>query len=226
MRLTSILFVMALSVQPAFSQALPTIHILYQSPNGSIFDRTCPRFSKNAINPDWIKEAVARRAEFQADWERDGPQYVKVALSEIGLPFPYQEMQATLTVCPDVGTMAEPLMLDVTPYLSGAPFQLPAKSFAFALYHELMHHYVRPVLGSSALIKKYATESPQTQNHLHVMALEKLALVKLNGDSSLMNYVNFSPTYKRAWQIVNEVEGYEPFVNELKAVPKTGVRPQ
>src|SRR5215471_7169709 len=103
MRLTSILFVIALSVRPAFAQGLPTIHILYQSPNGSIFDRTCPRFAKADIKPERVNEAVARRSEFQADWDRNGPQYLKVALSEIGLPFPYREMQATLTVCPDVG---------------------------------------------------------------------------------------------------------------------------
>jgi hypothetical protein len=89
-----------------------------------------------------------------------------------------------------------------------------------------MHHYVRPVLSSSALIKKYAGESPQTLNHLHVMALEKLALVKVNGNTDLMGYVNFNPAYKRAWQIVNDIEGYEAFVKELKAVPRTAVRPE
>ena len=58
------------------------------------------------------------------------------------------------------------------------------------------------------------------------MALEKLALVKLKKDSDLMNYVNFNPAYKRAWQIVNDIEGYEAFVKELKAVPKSAVRPE
>ena len=89
-----------------------------------------------------------------------------------------------------------------------------------------MHHYVRPVLSSSALLKKYAGESPQTLNHLHVMALEKLALAKVQGNLDLMNYVNFSPAYKRAWQIVNDIEGYEAFIEELKDVPKNAVRPQ
>ena len=89
-----------------------------------------------------------------------------------------------------------------------------------------MHHYGRPVLSSSALLKKYAGESPQTLNHLQVMALEKLALVKVQGNFDLMSYVNFNPAYKRAWQIVNDIEGYEAFIKELKAVPKSAARPQ
>jgi len=32
--------------------------------------------------------------------------------------------------------------------------------------------------------------------------------------------------YKRAWQIVNEIEGYEAFIRELKALPKSAVRPE
>ena len=188
MRLTLLLTI--LSVQSAFAQQVPIIHVLYQSPNGSIFDRTCPQFAKTSVKPEWIQETVLRRSEFQADWDKDGPQYLKAALSEIGLPFPYREMQANLTVC--VGTMSDPLLINVRNYLSDAANPLPRETFPFALYHELMHHYVRPVLASSALIKKYAGESPQTQNHLHVMALEKLALVKLKKDSDLMNYVNFT----------------------------------
>jgi len=224
MRLTFLLVI--LSVQPAFAQELPTIHVLYQSPNGSTFNRTCPQFTKTAIKPEWIKETVARRSEFQADWDRDGPQYMRAALSEIGLPFPYREMQANLTVCPNVSSMSDPLLLNVRQFLSDADSPLPRGQFAFALYHELMHHYVRPVLSSSALITKYAGEPPQTQNHLHVMALEKLALVTLKRDSDLMKYTNFNAAYKRAWQIVNDIEGYEAFVKELKAVPRSAVRPE
>jgi hypothetical protein len=178
------------------------------------------------VKPEWIQETVSRRSEFQADWDKDGTQYLKAALSEIGLPFPYREMQVNLTVCPNVSSMSDPMLLNVRPYLSDADNRLPRGQFPLALYHELMHHYVRPVLSSSALIKKYAGESPQTLNHLHVMALEKLALVKVNGNTDLMGYVNFNPAYKRAWQIVNDIEGYEAFVQELKAVPRTAVRPE
>src|SRR5215471_13434504 len=157
MRLTLLLTI--LSVQSAFAQQVPIIHVLYQSPNGSIFDRTCPQFANTSVKPEWIQETVLRRSEFQADWDKDGPQYLKAALSEIGLPFPYREMQATLTVCPNVSTMSDPLLINVRGYLSDAANPLRREQFPFALYHELMHHYVRPVLVSSAFIKKYAGES-------------------------------------------------------------------
>jgi hypothetical protein len=222
MRLALLLTI--LSVQSAFAQKVPIIHVLYEAPNGSIFDRRCPEFAKTSAKPEWIQETVLRRSEFQAAWDKDGPQYLKAALSEIGLPFPYREMQVNLTVCPNVGNMSDPMLINVRNYLSDAANPLRREMFAFGLYHELMHHYVRPVFASSALIKKYSGESLQTQNHLHLMALEKLALVKLKKDSDLMNYVNFNPAYKRAWQIVNDIEGYEAFVKELKAVPKRAVR--
>ena len=134
MRLTLVLTI--LSVHTAFAQELPTIHVLYQSPNGSIFDRSCPQFTKTVVKPEWVQEAVARRSEFQADWDKIGPQYLKAALSEIGLPFPYREMQVNLTVCPGVSSMSDPMLMNVRPYLSDADNRSPRELFPLALYHD------------------------------------------------------------------------------------------
>jgi hypothetical protein len=154
-----------------------------------------------------------------------------VALDEIGMRFPYREMHATLTVCPVGGSLSSPLLISVRRLLSDATDQLPTWAFAGSVYHELMHHYVRPVFDSSSLRQKYSSEPLQTQNHLHVMALERLALTKLGKETELKllgeQYRTESPpTYKRAWEIVNDIEGYEAFIKELKAVSKGAAHPE
>jgi hypothetical protein len=192
-----------------------------------VFDVNCGELVKTTVNPEAIKEAVRRAPEFQAMWDREGPAYLSATFDEIGLPFPYTEMQAAITVCPGVRSMSTPLMLNVTRYLSSAKTRDPDWLFVETVYHELMHTYVRRVNANSVLRKKYAAEAPVVLNHLHVMALEKFALLKLGKTDELTRVgVDYEtllpPPYKRAWEIVNDIEGHQAFVNELKQL----VRPR
>src|SRR5215471_398602 len=217
---------LVLTAQTAVAQELPSIHLLYQSPDGSIFDRNCAQITKTAINPRQVQETVRRLAEFQSWWDKDGPQYLSVVLKEIELPFPYRAMQMTLSVCPGVtGAMAEPLMMNVQPFLSDAAVARPNWNFSTVVFHKLMHQYVRPVLESSQLRRKYASEPPAVQLHLHVLALVRFALVKLGKDAELKWMDAEARGVNRAWEIVSDIEGYEPFLNELKALPKSAVTP-
>src|SRR5690242_2153672 len=99
------------------SQPLPVIDILYPAPTGSIFDSTCGALLKTTVKPETIQEAVRRAPELQAVWDREAPRYLSTTFAEIGLPFPYREMQATLTVCPGVNTMSSPLFFNVEKFL-------------------------------------------------------------------------------------------------------------
>jgi hypothetical protein len=117
-------------------------------------------------------------------------------------------------------------MINVRSFLSTAQDPAPPGFFSEVVFHELMHHYVSPVFAVSALRKKYATEPPVTLYHLHVMALEKFALLKL-GKADELKHLDYlyrtdpSPAYyKRAWEIVNDIEGYEVFIKELKLLRK------
>jgi len=231
-----LLVVLALAAQDAFGQEPPKIDLLYQAPDGSIFDRgDCANLSKTPIRREWVQETVKRRSEFQSLWDNDGVKYLRAALAEIGAPFPYSEMQAYLTVCPGVSSKSDPLLLNVGLFMSDAEMPSPLWMFALLTYHELMHHYVRPVLASSELLKKYGAEPPAARQHLHVLALEKLALVKV-GKSDQLKYMDSEyrtgffarsqPAYKRAWEIVNDIEGYEAFLKELKAMPNDVTHPK
>jgi hypothetical protein len=202
----------------------PQIDLVYPAA-GTIFDRTCERFLKEGgASRDLIAQAGRLRSRLQHDWDNEGRRYLEYVLREIGAPFPYREMQATLTVCP-ADTMSMPLLINVRRFLPDAKVALPREDFSERLFHELMHHYVAMVRGSP-LQRKYAAESPTTLYHLHVMALEKLVLTKLDRTEELQfldhEYRNDpSPGYyKRAWEIVSDVEGYDAFIAELKQAAK------
>jgi len=216
---------------PAEAIPIPRIELLYPPPVGTIFDRTCPQFLKTEVKPEWVQETTRRLPEFQALWDKEGPRYLAVTFAEIGHRFRYGEMQAVLTVCP-VATMSMPLMINVRNHLSSAEKPAPWEDFAETVFHELMHHYVSPVYAVSALKTKYANEPPTTLYHLHVMALEKLALLKL-GKTDELKYLDQlyrtdppPASYKRAWEIVNDIEGYEAFIKELKTMPEPPSSPK
>jgi hypothetical protein len=197
---------------------MPTIDFVYP-PYGTIFDRTCSRFlHDNDFKPERISEAAELLPSLREQWEKEGSQFLSIAFKELQRPFPYKEMQVYLTVC-DVNTMSMPLMVNVRPYMAMAKDRLPLSFFPLELFHELMHTYISPAMATSALRKKYANEPPVIVNHLHVMALERFALLRLGREEQL-RYLGAQyerdPDYKRAWNIVVHVEGHEVFINELK----------
>jgi len=107
---------------------MPKIDIVYP-PYGTIFDRGCGK-------PDSITEAGKLRPSLQTEWDAEGPKYFSVVSREVGLPFPYREMQAYLTVC-EVSTMSMPLMINVRSLLGSASRHPPAGDFSEKIFHEL-----------------------------------------------------------------------------------------
>jgi hypothetical protein len=207
-----------ISSQPAQP---PVIEILYP-PGGSLLDRLCKSGFKRPVNDEALSAAVRQRPVFQKQWDAEGPVYLNAAMGEIGLDFPYREMQATLTVCLPASTSV-PLIIDVTPFLPTAAKRAPDWEFVEVVFHELMHAYVSPVFAGSGLMNKYKNELPTTRYHLHVMAMEVMTLRKLNRMDRLkiieQDYRNGpDPAYKRAWEIVNDIEGYQRFIEELRVL--------
>jgi hypothetical protein len=204
---------------------IPKVTLIYPAA-GTIFDRTSGSFLKEGgANKEMIAEAAELRPRLQTEWDNDGRKYLEIVLQRIGAPFPYGEVQATLTVSP-VDTMSMPLLINVSRFLRRSDIHPPSGDFSERLFHELMHHYVAIVHGSP-LQKKYATESPTTLYHLHVMALERLVLTSLGKTEELKFLDNGYKTrdasghYRRAWEIVSDIEGPEPFIRELQNAAKS-----
>src|SRR5262245_27871562 len=210
----------------ALSQDVPRVTLVYTEPDGSAFDLFCLGFLKAPVDPDEhkrnIAETVRRLPDFQRLWDNEGVLYLKTAMQEVGLAYPYGEVQANLTACPGLPIgISAPLLLVVRPFLSTATVRLPDWHFSLILFHELMHTYILPARSRSELrSKKYASEPVGVRVHLHVLALEKFVLTKLGREQFLKElddrYRNVAaPAYKRAWEIVT-AEGHESFVRELK----------
>jgi hypothetical protein len=217
---------MTLWLSLAAAEQVPKIHLLYPAPNGSVFDRNCSQVLKDApiIERAWVDEAVRRAPEFQSRWDTEGPKYLTTTFDAIGLAFPYSEMQAALTVCP-VASQSLPLIINVRRFLSSAKMPDPEWAFPLLVYHELMHTYTRAVNTSSPLRKKHSSEAAVTLNHLHVVALEHFVLTKMGKREELkwldrLYRTAATPPYKRAWEIVNDVEGVEALLAELKAAAR------
>lgn len=206
----------------------PTVRLLYLA-SGSLLDRACAQITNTTLNTARASETFRRLPEFQGAWDKEGPAYLKVMEDSVGAMFPYSEIQATLTICPSLSSMSMPLIVNALPYLSdvqaAAKVTIPIDHFVETLFHEMMHGYVGPVRASSALLKKYASETPAVLNHLHVAASEKLALTVLNKPAmmTLLDslYRHGPPDYRRAWEIVNDVENYRAFISELKQIGRT-----
>ena len=209
----------------AEAQPIPKVELVYPSPNGSALDRLCTGAFQGKIEPTWVQETVQRLPEFQARWDKEGPAYFSVARRETGLDHPFREVQATLSVCAGVPSMGSPLIIQVRGFLS-SPKEPPRPAILFPMYifHEMMYRYTAPVHAVSQLRKKYASEDLPTLNQLHVVAMEKLVLVKLGKSEELKAWEELNRTERsgariRAWDIV-EKESYESFVNEFKLIKK------
>jgi hypothetical protein len=209
----------------ASAQDVPRIDIVYPPPDGTAFDRGCARFTKTPANPAYVAEAVQRRDEFQGAWDNLGPRLMKAVLGEVGLKYPYVEMQATLTLCAlGTGGTSSPLLMYAEPYVRTVN-RRPMWLFAEQLFHEIMHTYTRQVYGRSPLREKYSSEPVGVLNHLHVLALEVLALRK-NAMPDELKYIDAlyrrpeQADYKRAWELVNDIEGHEAFIKELQALKR------
>jgi hypothetical protein len=144
-------------------------------------------------------------------------------VAEINKPFPYKEMLATLTLCP-IQSMSRPLLINICPFLDGPTQQKPRPMFLFSalVFHELLHTYVLRARsqGTSALLERYKSEEPIVKNHLHLMAVMKMVYLNLGRAEQLQQIIETdsasdNPAYRRAWQIVNEIEGHQTFTQEL-----------
>ena len=226
---------LSLNAQSVPSQTLPAIDLVYHAPRGTIFDANCSQMFKIPIDAEAVKAAVQRAPELQRLLNREIGPYLSATYAEVGIPYPYREVQATLTVCPGVDSMSEPLFLNVSQFLPTADPRVDDRYFVEIAYHELMHTYVASIFFAwpsalsqadtasqgSSFRRKYADEDPVVLSHLHVMALQKFVLLKMGRVEELKHVAagyraSKNPAYQRAWEIVDQVEDYQAFVKELK----------
>jgi len=198
---------------------------VYPGPNGSTLDQLCSGVTNAKINRNWVQETIQRLPEFQSIWDKDSSAYSSILSREVGLDFPFGEVQATPTVCPAIPSMGSPLIIRFLLFLESAEGdRLPKSLFSILVFHELMHRYTARVHDGSELERKYAAEPFATRHQLHTIALERLVLSKLAKSDELKQWEEVyrtrrSPEQKRAWDIVTK-ESIDSFVRELRQLRK------
>lgn len=205
---------------PGFAQDFPRVQFIY---GDLTFDRNCEKWLDTKIDPGWAIEVRAKIGSWQDFWDKEAPLLLGTTVSEIGRPFRHGEAVAVLTLCP-ISSMSVPLLINVRRFIDGPTQRNPQPMFLFSalVFHELLHTYIgRYTSLKSGLIEKHKNEPLLVLTHVHLMAAMKHVYLKLGRAQELREIVardsaSDDPAYGRAWQIVNEIEGHEAFVKELR----------
>jgi len=202
------------------SQAnLPHVKVKYDPSE----DASC---SNGSIKEEWKAELLSREPEFIRLWEAEGPRLVAATESISGKDFPSQEIPVRLTLC-SLPSESFPETGRVTINMRYAlkSFTLEPVSMRYkvnTLFHELLHIFLqRHPIANSALLKEHASEDERVRDHLHLLALQKAVLLKLNQADALKEVVAVDSMlpggyYKRAWELVNATDTeYSKYITEL-----------
>ena len=203
----------------ADSDQLPKFKLVYLKDGP--FERECSSALNKPIKPEDANEIDSRLKEFQSEWEQWGDKYIKWTIDEFHFQFPYRELRVTLTAC-EFPSMSTPFIIYAKGFLSSSPRPHAVTNLPIVIFHEAMHIYLRAIGDTNLLQGKYSTESKETLAQIPVMALEVFVLKK-SGQEEVLKWLDtryrtrFTAYHKRAWEIVNDIEGYEKIIADLKS---------
>jgi hypothetical protein len=90
-------------------------------------------------------------------------------------------------------------------------------------FHELLHRMIDGhVPADSSLLASQPTASRCVRNHVHLLALQKSVLLRLEDKAALADVIRLDSSlpddcYRQAWEIVNASEfAYLSYVSEIK----------
>ena len=235
MLLTTVLL-MSVAPSPAHSAQLPRVTFVH----ARLLEGYCLQVSAAKPDPASIEEVTRRLPEFQAAWDRDGPALMRATVNVSGISYRFSERSYDLHACPDMSSMSSPPILAVARYThaagagaesglvrraveAGKPWAKlpprPMSDFVYTVWHELAHKHVVDAFGfapgqrpvETPLLKKYAAEPVTVRWHLHLFAIEKLALRKLGREAE------YAARYERLKQ-----SGYKNYVRTRDIVESEG----
>ena len=216
------LFAALLGFECSSQATLPLIRVEY-SPSE---DLACSLPPGSPIKEEWKAELLSRDSEFVRIWETEGPQLLAATEAISGKEFPSQEIIARLTLC-NAPSESFPGTDRVTINMryalrSFTPEPVSMRYKVYTLFHELLHIFLnRHPIENSVLLKERATEDERVRDHLHLLALQKAVLLRLNEPDALKEVIAVDSAlpggyYKRAWELVNATDKeYLKYVAEL-----------
>jgi len=189
-------------------------------------DLLCSLLPGSSIKEEWKTELLSRQSEFEKLWEAEGPRFLAETGAISGKQFPPQEITAQLTLCntPSESFAATGRVSVNMRYAlkSFASTPVPMRYKVDTLFHELLHIFLlKHPIENSSLLKEHASEPERVRNHLHLLALQKAVLLKLNEPDALKDVIAIDSQlpagyYRRAWEIVNATDSeYLKYVAEI-----------
>ena len=179
-------------------------------------DLLCALLPGASIKEEWKVELLARQAEFETLWNAQGPRLMEAAETITGKRFPPEQIEAQLTLCntPSESFAATGRVSINMRYAlrSFTSTPVPMRYKVDTLFHELLHVFLfKNPIQNSRLLEENASEPERVRNHLHLLALQKAVLLKLNEPDALKDVIAIDSQlpggyYKRAWAIVNATD--------------------
>jgi hypothetical protein len=176
-------------------------------------DLACSSPPGSPIKEEWKSELLSRQSEFVRLWNTEGPRWFGATEEISGKNFPSQEITARLTLCnapsesfPEEGRVTINMRYALRSF---TPEPVSMRYKVATLFHELLHIFLsRHPIENSALLKEHAAEDERVRDHLHLLALQKAVLLKLNELDALKEVIAVDSAlpggyYKRAWELVN-----------------------
>ncbi len=205
------------------SQAsFPHVKVVYEVSD----DLACSKLPGDSIKEEWSAELLSREPEFVKLWQIEGPRLVAATETITGKDFPSQEVTARLTLCklpsesfPDTGRVTINMRYALKSF---TPEPVSLRYKVDTLFHEILHIFLfRHPIENSALLKEHAAENERVRDHLHLLALQKAVLLRVNEPDALKEVIAVDSMlpggyYKRAWELVNATDTeYLKYVGEL-----------
>jgi hypothetical protein len=193
-------------------------------------DLACSLPTGSSIKEEWKAELLSREPEFLRIWEAQGPRFLAATETISGKKFPSQEIIARLTLCnspsesfPETGRVTINMRFALKSF---TPEPVSMRYKVDTLFHELLHIFLnRHPIENSVLLNEYVTEDERVRDHLHLLALQKAVLLRLNEPDALKEVIAVDSVlpggyYKRAWELVNATDTeYLKYVAELSNRP-------
>src|ERR1700730_11783773 len=216
------LFAALLGFECSSQATLPLIRVEY-SPSE---DLACSVPPGSPIKEQWKAELLARAPEFVRLWQSEGPKLLSATEEISGKYFPLEDITARLTLCNAPSESfpgSDRITINMRYALrSFTPEPVPMRYKVNTLFHELLHIFLnRHPIENSALLKEHAAEAERVRDHLHLLALQKAILLKLNQADALKEVIAVDSVlpggyYKRVWELVNATDTeYLKYVAEL-----------
>jgi hypothetical protein len=211
-----------LAIGPLSAQAAqPKISIVY---NDS-FDSLCAFFQGYRLKDHWKSELLFLQKEFEHQWTAAAPGLISATEQITQKPFPDKHFTARLTLCNVPSQSYLGISINMRYALkSFTQTPVPISYKVNTLFHELLHKFFADnPITHSRLLEQHSSEHERTKNHLHLFALQKAVLLKLNQTQMLNEQIAIDSqlpdgNYKRAWELVNTTDSeYMKYVSEISA---------